>query len=156
MSFDPRSLERLRQLGRELPQALAKPDAPTTTPAPASRKRHRVETEENPQALFHELMNVSADGTVPEHLMARLKQAEQNVEEERKRRAPLQPPATSSSGGASASRSSDTSLPTPPSRRSGKGKNTQPRRLNVAPGSEEESMYVAFGQLFLEDDEDDG
>jgi hypothetical protein len=45
-------------------------------------------------------------------------------------------------------------LPAPPSRLSGKGKNTQPRRLNVAPGSEEESMYVAFGQLFLEDDED--
>ena len=155
MSFDSRSMERLRQLGRELPQPLAKPEAPRAAEAPASRKRHRVETEEDPQALFHELMKVSADGTVPEHLMARLKQAEQKAEEERKRRAPLQGQ-TSSHASGSGSSSGAAPLPTPPSRRSGKGKNTQPRRLNVAPGSEEESMYVAFGQLFLEDGEDDG
>jgi len=153
MSFDPRSMERLRQLGRQLPQPLAKPEPPAAAGPSASRKRHRVETEEDPQALFHELMKVSADGTVPEHLMARLKQAEQKAEEERKRRAPLQAQ-TSCNASGSGSSSGATPLPAPPSRRSGKGKNTQPRRLNVAPGSEEESMYVAFGQLFLEDDED--
>lgn len=37
---------------------------------------------------------------------------------------------------------------------SGKGKNTRPKPSNAAPGSEEESLYVAFGQLLLEDDED--
>mgnify|MGYP003336186772 CR=1 FL=1 len=153
MSFDSRSLERLKQLGRELPQPLAKPEAPRAAEAPASRKRHRVETEEDPQALFHELMKVSADGTVPEHLMARLKQAEQKAEEERKQRTPLPGP-TNTNASVRPSSSGSTPLPAPPSRRSGKGKNTQPRRLNVAPGSEEESMYVAFGQLFLEDDED--
>jgi len=90
---------------------------------------------------------------VPEHLMARLKQAEQKAEEERKQRAPL-PAQTNTNASGQPSSSGSTPLPAPPSRRSGKGKNTQPRRLNVAPGSEEESMYVAFGQLFLEDDED--
>lgn len=154
MSFDPRSMERLRQLGRELPQALAKPEAPAAAPPPASRQRHRVETEENPQALFHELMKVSADGTVPEHLLDRLKKAEQQAEEERKRHNPLQPEITAGAAGATSS-NDGVPLPSPPSRRSGKGKNTQPRRLPVAPGSEEESMYVAFGQLFLEDSEDE-
>jgi hypothetical protein len=35
-----------------------------------------VEIEDDPQALFRELMQVSQDGTVPPHLMARLKEAE--------------------------------------------------------------------------------
>ena len=38
---------------------------------------------------------------------------------------------------------------------SGKGKTTRPQRPKVSPGSEEESLYVAFGQLLLEDDEDE-
>ena len=46
-------------------------------------------------------------------------------------------------------------LPPPPAGRSGKGKTTRPQRLKVSPGSEEESLYVAFGQLLLEDDEDE-
>ena len=85
MSFDPRSLERLRQLGRQLPQPLPKEDSRPEGSGRTGRKRHKVETEENPQALFHELMKASADGTVPDHLMARLKQAEQKVDEERRR-----------------------------------------------------------------------
>ena len=36
-----------------------------------------------------------------------------------------------------------------------KGKNTRPRQLTAPPGSEEESLYVTFGQLLLEDDEDE-
>lgn len=81
MSFDARSLERLQQLGRSLPQALPKPQPkPTASPneaTPASVRRHRVETETDPQALFRALMQVSPDGTVPPHLMDRLRQAEQ-------------------------------------------------------------------------------
>ncbi|EAU73615.1 hypothetical protein [Synechococcus sp. RS9916] len=153
MSFDPRSMERLRQLGRQLPEPLAKPEPKAESRAKATHKRHRVETEENPQALFHELMTVSADGTVPEHLMARLKQAEQKAEDERRRQATNRSPA----GGSATTPAPSTGagpLPSPPGRQQGKGKNTQPRRIKVAPGSEEESMYVAFGQLFLEDDED--
>ncbi|MGC6483334.1 MAG: hypothetical protein ACON4T_07210 [Synechococcus sp.] len=153
MSFDPRSIERLRQLGRQLPEPLAKADPPAEAPIKATRQRHRVETETNPEALFHELMTVSADGTVPEHLMARLKQAEQQAEDERRRQTARRT-AAGVSGLAPTPSSATPSLPSPPGRQPSKGKNTQPRRMTVAPGSEEESMYVAFGQLFLEDDED--
>jgi hypothetical protein len=144
MSFDPRSLERLRELGRQLPQKLPDPagNANATTTPKTGPKRHRVETEQDPDALFRELMTVSEDGTVPEHLMARLKQLE----------ARRQPPATNPLE--TPIRSSE--LPPPPSGSSGKGKTTRPRRPSVTPGSEEESLYVAFGQLLLEDDEDAG
>ena len=144
MSFDPRSLERLRELGRQLPQKLPDPagNADATTTPKTGPKRHRVETEQDPDALFRELMTVSEDGTVPEHLMARLKQLE----------ARRQPPASNPLE--SPIRSSE--LPPPPSGSSGKGKTTRPRRPSVTPGSEEESLYVAFGQLLLEDDEDAG
>ena len=37
----------------------------------------------------------------------------------------------------------------------GPGKNAQPKRPKLDPGSEEESLYVAFGQLLLEDEGDD-
>ena len=83
MSFDPRSLERLKKLGRELPQSLPAPEEKTSAPPRASERRHKVETEDNPQVLFHELMNVSDDGHVTEHLMDRLRQAEAKAETER-------------------------------------------------------------------------
>jgi hypothetical protein len=77
MAFDPRSLERLKQLGRTLPQPLPAAPAPAKQPQRASDQRHRVETETNPEALFRELITVSADGTVPPHLLDRLRLAEQ-------------------------------------------------------------------------------
>ena len=138
MSFDPRSLERLRELGRSLPQALPEPERPVSPKA--HQVRHKVETEDNPEELFRELMKVSEDGTVPEHLMARLKQLEAKRSTQ---------PSTASSPSGSAQ-----GLPPLPKPTSGKGKNTLPEPSNAAPGSEEESLYVAFGQLLLEDDED--
>ena len=140
MSFDPRSLERLRELGRQLPKPLPEPEQPVT---PKARQvRHKVETEQNPEELFRELMQVSQDGTVPEHLMARLKRLEDQ-------RSPRRAPTTALES------PPGESLPPPPSgSESSKGKNTRPKRPDVVPGSEEESLYVAFGQLLLEDDED--
>ena len=83
MSFDPHSLERLRELGRSLPKLLENPDASPTTKQPKKHKLHRVETEENPQNLFRELMNVSSDGNIPPHLLNRLKEIEaKQIEQE--------------------------------------------------------------------------
>ena len=145
MSCDPRSLERLKKLGRELPQSLPTPaDKPSEAPR-ASERLHKVETEENPQALFHELMNVSGDGTVPEHLLDRLRQAETKAEAESRQQTRGAAHNSPQEGGLS-------SAPTP-ARNAGPGKNTRPRRPAVTPGSEEESLYVAFGQLLLEDDD---
>jgi len=141
MSFDPRSLERLRELGRQLPERLPEPEKPAAAPK-ASQVRHRVETEKNPEELFRELMKASQDGTVPEHLMARLKQ----LEAQRKPTGQVSPPSSNN----------DTpDLVAPTRSQPGPGKNTQPKRPKVAPGSEEESLYVAFGQLLLEDEGDD-
>ena len=140
MSFDPRSLERLRELGRQLPERLPEPEKPAAAPK-ASQVRHRVETEKNPEELFRELMKASQDGTVPEHLMARLKQ----LEAQRKPTGQVSP----------LSSNNDMPDPVAPTRNQpGPGKNTHPKRPKVAPGSEEESLYVAFGQLLLEDEGD--
>ena len=76
MSFDSHSLERLRELGRQLPKPLPCPDVNISENPPANKRRHRVETEDDPQALFKELMQVSPDGNVPPHLMARLREIE--------------------------------------------------------------------------------
>ena len=141
MSFDPRSLERLKELGRSLPEPIAPPQQTTNRPLKATEKRHRIETEDNPERLFQELMKASSDGTVPDHLMARLKDAERHLATQNKAKAKTQ-----------IAPSSQTLSRQP--LRGGQGKTTRPSRPNVAAGSEEESLYVAFGQLLLEDDED--
>ena len=141
MSFDPRSLERLKELGRSLPKPIAPPQQTTNRPLKATEKRHRIETEDNPERLFQELMKASSDGTVPDHLMARLKDAERHVATQNKAKAKAQ-----------IAPSSQTLSRQP--LRGGQGKTTRPSRPKVATGSEEESLYVAFGQLLLEDDED--
>ena len=141
MSFDPRSLQRLQELGRQLPQPIPSPETKSSPKGKSQRPRHKVETEENPDALFRELMEASADGTVPEHLLARLKELERRREP--KQANPLAQPVQSEQ------------LPPPPAGRTGKGKTTRPQRPKVSPGSEEESLYVAFGQLLLEDEEDE-
>ena len=141
MSFDPRSLERLKELGRSLPEPIAPPQQTSNRPLKATEKRHRIETEDNPERLFQELMKASSDGTVPEHLMASLKEAERHVATQNKARVNAQ-----------TLPSSQTLSRQPLS--GGQGKTTRPSRPKVAAGSEEESLYVAFGQLLLEDDED--
>ena len=141
MSFDPRSLERLKELGRSLPEPIGPPQQNTDRPVKATEKRHRIETEDNPERLFQELMKASSDGTVPDHLMARLKDAERHVATQNKAKAKEQ-----------IAPSSQTLSRQP--LRGGQGKTTRPSRPKVAAGSEEESLYVAFGQLLLEDDED--
>ena len=138
MSFDSHSLDRLRQLGRQLPQRLPDPD-PQEVVKP-SQRRHKVETEEDPEILFRELMKVSEDGSVPEHLMERLKQLEA-------KRGPTPQPLVNDS-------LLSFDAPNASAEVGRKGKNTPPQRPKVSPGSEEESLYVAFGQLLLEDDED--
>lgn len=90
MSFDPRSLERLQQLGRQLPKPL---EPPSPQPQAKPQRQHRVETEEDPEELFRQLMQVSPDGTVPEHLMARLRQLEAQ-----RKRTPQQPSSNASHG----------------------------------------------------------
>lgn len=144
MSFDARSLERLQALGRQLPQPLPKPEPP----APSSRpepKLHAIEREQDPDQLFRELMQASADGTVPPHLLDRLRQ----LEEERAslpKRGPGRPGAEPAQGPVSATTAQ-------PRRSPGPGRSTKGSRP-VALSSEERNLYDAFEDLLhLQDDE---
>jgi len=78
MSFDPHSIEKLRSLGKRLPQELPKPKASQCQNDHGSNELHPIETEKNPQVLFQELIKASPDGNVPSHLIARLKEIEAN------------------------------------------------------------------------------
>ena len=76
MSFDPKSLERLRQLGRTLPKPLPIQETLSTPNKKRNSKLHPIETEQNPQKLFKELIKASKDGEVPSHLIDRLRSLE--------------------------------------------------------------------------------
>ncbi|MCP9902933.1 hypothetical protein KBY72_04725 [Cyanobium sp. BA5m-21] len=131
MSFDARSRERLQALGRSLPQPLPKPEPPQQSQTKASDRRHKVELEQNPEALFKELMQVSPDGTVPPHLMERLRE----LESRRQSATPAPAPSIAAS---------PTKL---------RGRNTA-GRADRRTAAEFGDLYTAFQQLLLEDDED--
>ena len=77
MSFDSHSLERLRELGRKLPKSLPEPNNKLKSRKKTTHnKLHPIETEQNPQKLFRELITASTDGEIPSHLIERLKETE--------------------------------------------------------------------------------
>ncbi len=76
MTFDPQSMKRLRELGRQLPKILPKPTINKEGQAPR-REKHPIEAEEDPSLLFKELIQASKDGKVPRHLITRLKEIEE-------------------------------------------------------------------------------
>ena len=129
MSFDAHSRERLEALGRTLPQPLPEPQPqPAAGSSPrATEKRHRVEVEENPEALFRELMQVSPDGSVPPHLLDRLKQLEARRQPAAQvpAKGPAQTPSQPSPGRGGARR---------------------------GPGPDHDDLYTVFQQLLLEDE----
>jgi hypothetical protein len=136
MSFDARSLDRLRQLGRSLPQPLPQPEPAPKAEAASPVGRHPVETETDPEQLFRELIKVSEDGTVPPHLLDRLRQTEQIRQRADQQRARWQSvPAAS------------------PARQGGDLRPNPKRRAPVS--SEELELYSTFQQLLLEGDEDE-
>lgn len=142
MSFDARSLERLQALGRQLPQPLPRPEpaAPSSRPEP---KLHAIEREQDPDQLFRELMQASADGTVPPHLLDRLRLLEQERASLPKR-GPSRPRAAS--GQAPATTDQPRRSPAP-------GRSTKGSRPAVL-SSEERNLYDAFEDLLhLQEDE---
>ena len=138
MSFDARSRERLEALGRTLPQRLPAPDPKPEISQPAAA-RHAVETERNPEQLFRELMRASSDGTVPPHLMDRLRELEQGRATRPQTPAAVTQPA-STQGVAT---------------KAGEGErkpSAQPRRPANAANPADAALYTEFQQLLLEDD----
>ena len=157
MSLDPRSRERLAALGRTLPQKLptAKPPTPTSDPQPTPQAgRHRLETEQDPEALFRELITASADGTVPNHLLDRLRE----LEARQPRDPRTQPGLEGVAGSASSPRSLSAppvgrtnSQPVQPSRPSQRARSKPPlRRLDP----EQQALYNTFEDMLLDEDPD--
>ncbi|MFM9073818.1 MAG: hypothetical protein ACKOOC_10560 [Cyanobium sp.] len=146
MSFDARSKERLEALGRSLPKKLPLPDASQNAFASTAgtsgaalnprESRHRLEQEQDPAELFRVLMKTSPDGTVPPHLLERLRELEAS------------PP--------SASAQALANLPG----RSPKGAGAKPKARPSSQsgratgvGQEERDLYSAFAELLLDDDD---
>ena len=147
MPLDPRSRERLEALGRTLPQPLPAPEPVRPSRGDATAPRHAVETEDNPEQLFRELMGASADGTVPPHLLDRLRQ----LEKERLRSRPAASVPVAGTAQAPAAGAAAAPPPRQPSARGRRGTGRSGRA--VAAGSEEAELYTAFALLLLEDEE---
>ena len=81
--------------------------------------------------------------------MLTLCDAEQREENERRLTRNAQAQSSTAEDSAAAKSANSSTL-----RSTGKGKNTRPQRRAVVPGSEEDSLYVAFGQMFLEEQDD--
>ena len=129
MSFNAHSRERLETLGRQLPKKLPTPvnqsDASSTSIKKVSAHRHKVETEQDPKQLFKDLMDISADGTVPPHLMERLRDLE-----------------------------SSTQSPSEPSNAKPSSSSTGKRRSLSNPAIKTDNdHYTEFRQLLLEDED---
>ena len=126
MSFDSHSLERLRKLGRQLPNSLPKPNSSSKSNLEKQRKLHPIENEQNPQKLFQELIKASPDGKIPSHLLERLKKAEQlNLQE------------------ANINKLNSEHI---------NKSNSQKAFKSVG---QQDDLYIAFKQLLLEEDDDD-
>ena len=123
MNLDPHSLERLRELGRQLPKEIRKPNPSKIKDLRSHKNKnlHPVEREKNPEQLFRELMDISHDGNVPDHLINRLKKLESNELEFK------------------SSNSDETNSDIP----------SKPKKQDH---NESLNLYTAFNQLLLEDD----
>jgi hypothetical protein len=153
MTFDARSKERLEALGRTLPKTLPVPkpaaaprgtgEAAAAGSLPAEGARHPLEREQDPAALFRELIAASPDGSVPPHLLDRLRQLETPSR-------PSSPVAATPSPTPGASAGPRQGSGAPVSR----GGRRAPRNSGKAPVSnDDQDLYTAFAQLLLEDDE---
>jgi len=159
MSFDARSRERLEALGRSLPQKLPLPSSPASpTPPPAGRKsdtapRHRVEIEENPEDLFRALREASADGSVPSHLLDRLRELEAAKPGRRSGAgAGLNSNPGAYAPGTVTERGGPNALPSAPPRRSAPNRRSSPPPRRAS--GPERDLYDAFDDLLhLEHDD---
>ncbi|MEB3317486.1 MAG: hypothetical protein VKO39_05030 [Cyanobacteriota bacterium] len=129
--------------------------------APAKRlardtPRHRLEREQDPAALFRALISASPDGTVPPHLLDRMRELETP-----RPAAAIGQGAPVGAPSAAPARSSPNRLPLPAPRAQRKGsKSAAPgnrlgsRSAGQGCASEDQDLYTAFAQLLLEDDGD--
>ena len=133
MALNEHNRRLLQELGRRLPQPLPQPSPAMQPPAAGTGKKHRIETETDPEILFGELMRASPDGSVPPHLLDRLRQAEQ---QRLNRQRPIDaPPVQGANKGGGSSGSN------------------QANRLQRKKADTQDPQYVEFEQMLLEDED---
>ena len=135
MSLDPHSLEQLRQLGRQLPEQAPPPIDSSEKKKQSKRYQHKIETEEDPKALFHELMKASPDGNIPPHLFNRLKKLERKESTEKQSTLSINP-----------NKGSDEVL--------NQTTSNLKRKSPSFPDEELKSLYETFQDLLLDHEED--
>lgn len=183
MTFDARSKERLEALGRTLPKKLPLPvrEAPASPAAPraagqrsggdAARpggarlskpqaQRHALEQEQDPAKLFRALISASADGSVPPHLLDRLREIEGARGPAAGGSAASPTPAAGQGLAPSPGTPSRTTAAGPRSGGKGgkggqsAGNRRSGRKTSRIAANEDQDLYTAFAQLLLEDEED--
>ena len=132
MNFDPKSLNRLKelrcQIPKEIPKEIPKPLSNNISQPNTNKTLHPIETEQDPSQLFHELIKASDDGRVPPHLLNRLKELELRNELNKKK----------------SISSKIKSLPE---------KNKAPLKdSNLKSDSQQDDLYTLFTQLLLEEE----
>ena len=126
MSFNSKSRDYLNKLSKQLGKEDSQPNQfKKNQKKTIAHKLHPIETEEDPERLFQELMKASPDGTVPKHLMDRLKSIEKtdaliNRETSKNRNIKAEPDS----------------------------KKIKSSEIEI----EEEKLYIAFRSLLLEED----
>tara|TARA_Y100001968_G_C19281493_1_gene679446 strand:- start:20 stop:388 length:369 start_codon:yes stop_codon:yes gene_type:complete len=78
MSFDSENIKRLKNLQRQLPKKLPIPDEKLKSKI---KKYNNYEENKYPEKLFQDIINESEDGTIPIHLLKRLKKLEEKQTE---------------------------------------------------------------------------
>lgn len=114
----------------------------------ADKARHRLEQEEDPAELFRALMKASPDGSVPPHLLDRLRELEGQP---RPAAAPKATPANSPQKGSKGQGPRGQGLKAQGPR--GQGPKAQAPKAAGRRSGEDLDLYTAFAQLLLEDDE---
>jgi len=179
MTFDARSKERLEALGRTLPKKLPLPlpetPAAPRTPDPRAggerapsrdarlprpqAQRHALEQEQDPAKLFRALITASADGSVPPHLLDRLREIEGGRGPAADGSAASPTSAASKALAPSSGTPSQTKAAGPrPGGNGGKGvpsagNRRVGRKSSRIVANEDQDLYTAFAQLLLEDDD---
>ncbi len=76
MAFNSKDLKKLDEFRKDLPKSSRKINAPINHDKKNNHILHPIETEENPEKLFKEIIKASTNGEVPSHLLKRLKELE--------------------------------------------------------------------------------
>ena len=76
MSLNSENLNKLNNIKRQLPKLIEIPTQKKQIQHKTNSKLHPIETENNPEKLFRELMKASNDGNIPPHLINRLRHLE--------------------------------------------------------------------------------